>query len=68
MKIYIDKKVHAEIVHFYKVALLIHEALDEVTVYRKIDRLYAAMEELGLYAHIYPKARYKREWIEAGYS
>ena len=67
MKVFIDKKVHAEKERFYQIALLIHDTLDEITVYKKIDRLYGAMEGLGMYAHIYPKARYKSEWISAGY-
>lgn len=67
MKVYIDRKVHFEIERFYEASLLIHETLDEVTVNKKIDRLYAAMEDLSIYAKIYPMARYKREWIDAGY-
>lgn len=67
MKIYIDRKVHYEIERFYETSLLLHEALDEVTVNKKIDRLYDALEGLSIYAHIYAKARYKQEWIDAGY-
>ena len=41
--------------------------LDEVTVIKKIDRLYDAMESLGTYAEIYPIARLNAEWISKGY-
>lgn len=67
MKIYIDQKVHREIEHFYGIALHNHEALDEITVLKKIDRLYEAIESLGTFARIYPIARYKEEWIRNGY-
>lgn len=42
MKVFIDKKVHRCIEDFYDVAILNHEALDEVTVMKKIHRLYEA--------------------------
>lgn len=67
MKVYVDKRVHRQIESFYENALLLHEALDEITIKRKIDRLYDALEGLGTYAQIYPLARYKKEWIILGY-
>lgn len=67
MKVYIDKRVHYQIESFYENALLLHEALDEITIKKKIDRLYDALESLGTYAQIYPLARYKEEWIKLGY-
>lgn len=67
MKVYVDKRVHCQIESFYENALLLHEALDEITIKRKIDRLYDALEGLGTYAQIYPLARYKKEWIILGY-
>lgn len=67
MKVYIDKQVHHQIEVFYDNALLLHEALDEITIKKKIDRLYDALESLGTYAHIYPLARYKKEWVKLRY-
>lgn len=67
MKVYIDNHVHQQIELFYENALLLHEALDEITIKKKIDRLYDALESLGTYAQIYPLARYKEEWIKLGY-
>ena len=67
MKVYIDKRVHYQIESFYENALLLHEALDEITIKKKIDRLYDALESFGTYAQIYPLARYKEEWIKLGY-
>lgn len=67
MKIFIDQKVHKEIEHFYDIALQKHEALDEMTVLKKINRLYEALESLSIFAYIYPFARLKKEWIQEGY-
>lgn len=67
MKVFIDQKVHWQIENFYENALSNHETLDEITVMKKINRLYEALESLGTYAHIYPLARYKTEWIEHEY-
>jgi len=67
MKVYIDKRVHYQIESFYENALLLHEALDEITIKKKIDRLYDALGSLGIYTQIYPLARYKKEWIKLGY-
>ncbi len=67
MKVYIDKQVHHQIEAFYENALLLHVALDEITIKKKIDRLYDALGSLGIYAQIYPLARYKKEWIKLGY-
>ena len=67
MDVYIDKRVHLQIEDFYDVALLRHPSLDEVIVMRKIQRLYDALELLGLYASIYPISRIKEEWITKGY-
>jgi len=67
MKVYISRSVHLAIEEFYDIALQRHPALDEETVIRKMQRLYDAMESLGKYAHIYPLARYKSEWLKKGY-
>ena len=40
MKVYIEQQVHWRIEYFYENALLRHEALDEVTVMKKVHRLY----------------------------
>lgn len=67
MKIFIYPIVHQIISDFYDYALQHHDALDEITVNKKIDRLYDAMESIGRYACIHPKARLKQEWIDNGY-
>ncbi len=67
MNVFIDKKVHCCIEDFYDSAILNHEALDEITVLKKIHRLYEALEGLGIYAYIYPLARFKKEWIDKEY-
>lgn len=67
MRVYIDKTVHEEIMSFYRAALAHHVTLDEITVMKKIDRLYDALESLGDYAGIYPHARLKPDWISKGY-
>ena len=68
MIVRIDKNVHVQIAEFYAIALALHPTLDEATIERKKSRLYAAIRELETYATIYPKARYKRAWIDAGYN
>lgn len=67
MKVYIDRKVHKRIEEFYDVALSNHASLDEVTVLKKVRRLYEALEGLSVYARIYPVARLETEWREKGY-
>ena len=67
MQVLISKRVHLAIEEFYDIALQYHPALDEITVIKKMQRLYDAMESLGQYAHIYPLARYKNDWIKKGY-
>ncbi len=58
MIVRIDNNVHVQIAEFYAISLALHPALDEAVVERKKARLYAA---------IYPLARYKQSWIDAGY-
>lgn len=67
MQVLISRNVHLVIEEFYDIALQRHPTLDEETVIRKMQRLYEAMEALGKYAHIYPLARYKSEWLKKGY-
>ena len=50
MKVYIDQQVHWRIENFYENALLNHAALDELTVMKKVHRLYDALDSLGTYA------------------
>lgn len=67
MRVRIDKNVHLQIAEFYAISMALHPTLDEAVVERKKERLYAALRELGNFATIYPKARYKQAWIDAGY-
>lgn len=67
MRVLIAPAVHEVIADFYEIALQRHAALDEITAIKKMNRLYEAMESLGQYARIHPKARFKKEWIENGY-
>lgn len=67
MKVHINTGVHQQIHDFYKIAMIKHISLDEITVARKIDRLYKALDSLGLYANSYPLARLKQDWISKGY-
>ena len=67
MKVYIEQVVHYQVEQFYEEALLKHGALDKLTVIKKIQRLYDALEALGDYAYLYPLARLKTDWIKIGY-
>lgn len=67
MKVFIDTIVHNSIEKFYRATLELHPALDEVTVMKKITRLYNALEGLGEFPQIYAKARYKKTWQQKGY-
>ena len=67
MIVRIDNAVHAEIENFYAISMLLHPTLDEAVVQAKKARLYAAIRSLKDYAYIYPSARYKRAWMDAGY-
>ena len=67
MIVRIDNAVHEEIENFYAISMLLHPTLDETVVQAKKARLYAAIRSLKDYAYIYPSARYKRAWIDAGY-
>lgn len=67
MKVFIEQQVHWRIENFYMNALLRYVALDEVTVLKKIHRLYESLESLGIYARIYPMARLNEEWIKKEY-
>lgn len=66
MQVFIDNHVHVSIERFYEATLELHPALDEVTVMKKIERLYSALESLGMYPTIYAIARYKKSWQKKG--
>ena len=67
MIVRIDNNVHLLIAEFYAISMALHPTLDEAVVERKKSRLYDAIRELKYFATIYPKARYKQAWIDAGY-
>lgn len=67
MEVFIDNLVHQQLVKFYESALRNHITLDEVTVCRKMDRIYDALDALGKYAYVYSFAKLKKDWIEKGY-
>ena len=67
MIVRIDKNVHVQIAEFYAISMALHPTLDEVTVEKKKSRLFEAIRALEKYATIYPNARYKQAWIDAGY-
>lgn len=52
---------------FYEISRQLHISLDEVTVQRKMQRIYDGLDKLGKYALTYRKARLLPEWIESGY-
>ena len=51
MKVIVDDSVHHLLNEFYFYALLNHPELDEMTVIYKVERLYAALEQLGKSYH-----------------
>ena len=67
MRVIIDDRVHDTIENFYQVSLRLHPTLDEVTVERKKDRLYAALETLENFPFRNSEARHKEEWIRRKY-
>lgn len=67
MKIIISDKASNAVNSFYEEALKRHDALDERTITKKVRRLYAGIKSLKSFYSIYPKARYKKEWILQGY-
>ncbi len=46
MQVLISKRVHLAIEEFYDIALQYHPALDEITVIKKMQRLYDARSPL----------------------
>lgn len=68
MKLVVSHKVHQAIDNFYDTAILRHwHTLSYETVEQKKNRLYDGLESLADYAAIFPKARLKQEWIDAGW-
>ena len=48
MKVYIEQTVHNQVEQFYEEALLKRDALDELTVTKKIQRLYSKWKVVQL--------------------
>ena len=67
MKVYIDQQVQRRIDEFYDYALQNHDSLDEITVLKKVERLYDALETQGKCAGVYSSSRLKKEWTEKEY-
>lgn len=67
MRIIIDNEVHLVIENFYRAAMSRHITLGYQTVEDKKNRLYDAIEDLRYNHRIYPKARLKQDWIDAGW-
>lgn len=65
--VYVDQQVHDCIEAFYEYAKLHYITLDEITVLRKIQRVYDELHRLGDYAGSYGNARLKKDWIKKGY-
>ena len=64
MKVIVDDNVVKAIDDFYIAAMSRHISLSEETVMAKKKRLIASLESLKDYYFIYPKARWKDEWIK----
>ena len=67
MRIIIDNEVHLAIENFYRAAMSRHITLSQQTVEDKKNRLYDAIEDLRYSYRIYPKARLRQDWIDAGW-
>ena len=67
MRVIVDDRVHDVIENFYKVSLRLHPTLDEMTVERKKDRLYDALETLQEFPFRNAEARHKEEWKRRKY-
>ena len=67
MQVIIEREVVSAITDFYAVSLMLHPTLDRQTVIDKVNRLYDAVDMLGIMPNAFPKARLKQSWIDAGY-
>ena len=65
MRLVIDNIVRDKLDEFYRVACLLHEALDEREAMAKKNRLLTSLKTLE-YCQGFRKARLKREWIALG--
>ena len=69
MKLVVSRRVHQAIDNFYDAAILQYwHTLSFETVEQKKNRLYDGLESLRFYASIFPKARLKQDWIDAGWN
>jgi len=67
MRVLIGNQVQQKIEEFYSISMALHPTLDEEIVEKKKNRLYDAIFALADYARIYPLARVKQSWVNAGY-
>ncbi len=68
MRLVVSHNVHQAIDSFYDAAILRHwHSLSYETVEQKKNRLYDGLASLEDYAFIFPKARLKKEWMDAGW-
>ncbi len=67
MTVIIESQVQQSLRQFYDISLSLHPTLDEVTVERKILRLYEAINSLRLFPYKHPLATFNRSWIANGY-
>lgn len=67
MKVVIEKHVEDVLWDFYDVAMRLHPSLDEVTVARKIERLFEEIQSLRLFPYQHSVATFNRSWIASGY-
>ena len=68
LRVVIRNEVHNSIKSFYRASIELHPTLTREVVRAKEKRLYAAIRALKSTYNIYPKARLRRNWINAGYS
>lgn len=68
MRLFIDEKVHQAIDNFYDASVFLHyHTLSLETVIRKKQRLYDGIRSLSECSGMFPKARLKQNWIDAGW-
>lgn len=67
MRVVVKAKVQESLDEFYEISMRLHPSLDEVTVMKKMERLYASLEVLGRNPYLYTPAQYKKEWKEKMY-
>lgn len=67
MRVIIQNRVFLVVTDFYAVSMNLHPTLDRATVVKKVNRLFDAVDCLGQFPTIYPKARLKQSWMDADY-